>query len=470
MIMKNTSVKSKITVWVSALTIIIAAFSACAVLLISNNVIQSTTKRTLINAVEGNINEIRICEAEEDLKLDDKFDISIEHKDIFIEIDDDFIKEKDGITISLYDSDSILYGESLVDTDDFSLKEKGIRQVKGALGKYYIYDKKLSNEHADNLWIRGTASVDLGMQQTLSIVDDSFYILPLLVLIAILGAFVLAKRALEPIDEISLAAGEIRKGKDLTKRITIKRKEKEVLRLSNAFNEMLERLEGAFKKEAQFTSDVSHELRTPLSVILSECELMLEDDGDIEEYKEALQLIKTKSEKMNSMINSLLEYSRLEAGSEHSNFEKTDLSLIAVGVCEEMKKHGIKGITLEYDIENKVYIEANPSLISQLITNLISNAYKYGKENGNIYVSLKEERGKAVLTVKDNGIGISQNDSQNIFNTFYRADTSRSQEGFGLGLSFVKKIAELHKGDISLSSEKGVGSEFIYSQKTFKEI
>ena len=95
MIMKNTSVKSKITVWVSALTIIIAAFSACAVLLISNNVIQSTTKRTLINAVEGNINEIRICEAEEDLKLDDKFDISIEHKDIFIEIDDDFIKEKE---------------------------------------------------------------------------------------------------------------------------------------------------------------------------------------------------------------------------------------------------------------------------------------------------------------------------------------------------------------------------------------
>ncbi|MBQ9531910.1 MAG: HAMP domain-containing histidine kinase [Eubacterium sp.] len=465
--MKKASIKTKITIWVSVLTIIIAVFSSCAVIFISNSVIQSATKRNLINAVENNINEISICKSKKDLKLDDKFDISIRYKNSYIEIDDGFIKETDGITVSLYDSDSVLYGESLVDTDEFSLAEKGIREVEGENGKYYIYDKKIMGENAENLWIRGTASKALVLKQTISIVDEAVFIIPILVIIAISGAFLLAKRALEPIDEISLAAGEIRRGKDLSKRISIKRQEKEVLRLSNSFNEMLERLEVAFNKEEQFTRDVSHELRTPLSVILSECELMLEDDATEEEYKEALSLIKAKGEKMNLMINSLLEYSRLEAGSEKAKFSKTDFSKTAKAVCEEMKKDRIKGITLEYDIENNIYINANQSLIIQLITNLISNAYKYGKENGHIYVSLKENEENAVLIVKDDGIGISEKDINNIFDTFFRADSSRYQEGFGLGLSFVKKIADLHRGTITVNSAEGEGSEFIYSQKIF---
>lgn len=447
------------------MTIIIAAFSSLAVVFISNSVIQNTAKRNLINAVESNVNEIRIAQSKEDLKLDDKFDISLRYKNKYVEIDDDFIKETDGVVVSLFDSDSVLYGESIVDTDEFSLEETGIRRVKGETGTYFIYDKKLSS---GNLWVRGCVSVDLGFQQTITIVDDMFFVVPIMVIIAVSGAYFLAKRAFEPIDEISLAAGEIRKGRDLSKRIALKRYEKEVLRLSNSFNEMLERLEAAFNKEEQFTRDVSHELRTPLSVVISECELMLEEESaQAEEYREALLLIKAKAEKMNSMINSLLEYSRLEAGSESSNFSKTDFSSTAKSICEEMKKSKSNGIVLEYDIENNIYINANQSLMVQLVTNLISNAYKYGKKDGHIYVTLTTHNGSAVLKVKDDGIGISESDREKIFNTFFRADSSRSAEGFGLGLSFVKKIADLHGGTIKVNSVEGSGSEFIYSQKIF---
>lgn len=469
MSMTRLSIKAKITIWVSLLVFVIAVFSAFTVIFFSNSVIQSTMKRNLITAVEGNIGEIRIYSDKKDLKLDDEYDVSIEFKGSFIEIDDDFVREVDGVITCLYDNDSVLYGDSVIDTDEFALQEKGIRTINADGKRYFVYDKHITDSDADSLWIRGIISADLILSQTFSIAKESFILIPILALIAVLGAFLLAKKALAPIDEISSAAGKIRRGKDLTKRIAIKSSEKEVSRLVNSFNEMLERLESAFNKEQQFTSDVSHELRTPLSVILSECELMLESASDEEEYKFALSTIQKQSKKMNSMINSLLEYSRLEAGSEKANFEVINLSDITESICEEMKGIRNNGIKLDYDIDEDIFVKGNRELLSRLITNLISNAYKYGRENGNIFVSLKANDSLANLKVRDNGIGISEKDINNIFNTFYRADSSRSKKGFGLGLSFVKKIAQLHGGDIRVNSVEGSGSEFIFSIKKFEK-
>lgn len=458
--MKSLSLKAKITVWVTVLVIIISLISAGSVIFFSNGITQSNMKRNLISAVEGNINEIELRSTKNELKLDDEFDISIEYGGMFIEIDDDFIKENNGVTTAIYDNTSVLYGESIVDTEEFELSEKGIKTVNENGQRYYIYDKKIKN--SDSLWLRGSVNVDIGIAQTISIVDSSFLLIPLFAFIAIIGAFLLARGALTPVDKVSVAAEDIRKGSDLTKRIPNERTEKEVHRLVSSFNEMLQRLEYSFEKEKQFNSDVSHELRTPLSVILNECELTLDGAESEEEYKEALKLIERQGKKMNEIISNMLEFARLETGNESITFSETDLSALAELLYEEAEKVNEKGIIYKSDIENNIYINANEGLISRLISNLLSNAYKYTSNNGNITISLKRDGSDAVLSVSDSGCGISKSDINKIFNTFFRADNSRSEEGYGLGLSFVKKIAELHGGEISVKSTEGLGSEFIF--------
>ena len=121
-----------------------------------------------------------------------------------------------------------------------------------------------------------------------------------------------------------------------------------------------------------------------------------------------------------------------------------------------------KGISLRFDAEDGVTVRGNADLLTRLLTNLIGNAYRYGRENGHIDVTLRKEGGSALLTVKDDGIGISADDLPKIFDRFYRADKSRSVKGTGLGLSIVKEIADLHGGTVNVESEPGKGSKFTF--------
>ena len=121
-----------------------------------------------------------------------------------------------------------------------------------------------------------------------------------------------------------------------------------------------------------------------------------------------------------------------------------------------------KGITLTRDIDENVILPLDIMLMTRLVTNLVSNAYQYGKENGNIKVSLKKENGRALLSVADDGIGISKEHQDKIWNRFYRVDKARCREEgcSGLGLAMVKQIALMHGGDVTLQSEIGKGSIF----------
>ena len=223
---------------------------------------------------------------------------------------------------------------------------------------------------------------------------------------------------------------------------------------------MLDRLESSFEAERRFTADASHELRTPTAVILAQTEYSLERDRSPEEYRDALQTVQKQGRRMSVLIDDMLNYTRLEQSPERYPFTVLDLSWLTQEAAEEFAMLGVRGIVIETEIEPGVCISGNAMLLSRLLRNLLSNAIRYGRENGCVRVGLRSAAEKAVLSVSDDGIGVAPEEQEKIFERFYRADTSRSVQGTGLGLPMVKRIAQLHGGTVELESEVGRGSTF----------
>lgn len=280
----------------------------------------------------------------------------------------------------------------------------------------------------------------------------AIYLLPFFVIIAAVGAYIISKKSVAPIEKITESAHKISTGNDLSKRLETNKAPREISNLADTFNGMFERLHTSFENEKRFTSDASHELRTPLAVIKAECEYALSENADDEERIQALESVEEQADKMASLVSSLLSVTRAEQGLSRFTLEEENLSELVEGICDKFKRS--KNIELIKDIDDGIIINMNTSLMTQLVENLLSNADKYGRENGAINVKLHSEDDKAVLSVRDNGIGISEADLPKIWNRFYRADASRSEtEGFGLGLALVKKIAEIHSAECVAESE-----------------
>jgi signal transduction histidine kinase len=278
------------------------------------------------------------------------------------------------------------------------------------------------------------------------------YLLPFFVIIAAVGAYIISKKTVAPIEKIADSAHEISTGNDLSKRLETNNAPREISNLADTFNGMFERLHTSFENEKRFTSDASHELRTPLAVIKAECEYALSGNADEEEIIQAFESIEEQTDKMTGLVSSLLSVTRAEQGLSRFTLEESDLSELVDGVCNKFST--TKNIRLITDINKDIIISLNNTLITQLLENLLSNADKYGRENGIINVKLYSEKDKTVLSVRDNGIGISGEDLPKIWNRFYRADASRSEtEDFGVGLALVKKIAEIHSAECVAESE-----------------
>ena len=158
-----------------------------------------------------------------------------------------------------------------------------------------------------------------------------------------------------------------------------------------------------------------------------------------------------------------------EQRKELADKEMTDLSELVNIVCDEHEGSQQNGITMTRSIGSNINAEVDRDLFVRLVDNLISNAYKYGKENGTVNISLSESDGRVMLNVEDDGIGIAAEHLDKIFDRFYRVDTSRTgDKGTGLGLSMVKRIAKLHGGDISVESTPGKGSCFTFTMPVKK--
>lgn len=169
---------------------------------------------------------------------------------------------------------------------------------------------------------------------------------------------------------------------------------------------------------------------------------------------------------MSHLIESLLEFTRLEQRTEDFSFSVIDLSSIISSVCREHQEMAIRNITLTEKIQQDIKLPADRTLIIRMFDNLLRNAYKYGIENGHINVELVQTGSSIILSVADNGIGIAQHELPKIWNRFYRIDKARSDvSGTGLGLAIVHQIAVVHGGSIQVSSKPGKGSVFTVTFK-----
>ena len=267
----------------------------------------------------------------------------------------------------------------------------------------------------------------------------------------------ISRKAFKPLSGIVETVQHITTN-NLSERIDPCEGEEELRELINVLNQMLDRVESGYNSQKRFISDASHELRTPLAVIKAECEYALSDNASEEDMLEALSSIDEQTDKMTKLVAALLTLSRTEQGDKRYKLEDTDLSELVKKTCADFVP--AKNITLTADIEDNIIIPAQAQLISLMLENLLSNAVKYGRDGGHIEVTLKNKDG-VTLSVKDDGIGIKEEDLPKIWGRFYRAYESRSREsGFGLGLSLVSQIAALHGGKVSASSVYGEGSEF----------
>lgn len=287
--------------------------------------------------------------------------------------------------------------------------------------------------------------------------------IPLLVLAAAGGGYWLSARALAPVDRIIQDSRKIGHN-NLSQRLMVPRTGDELQRLSETLNEMIQRLETAFQRVAQFTADASHELRTPVAFIRTTAEVALLRPRDAESYRTAMSAVLEEAERMTKLIGDLLTLARADSGS-------AQLSLIPTDVREPLKQAAQqalacangKGIRFRFDLPSlPLTILGDDPTLRRLFFILIDNAIKYTPAGGSVDVRLTATDEHAIITVRDSGIGIPQQELDQIFERFYRSDKARQREpgGAGLGLSIARWIADVHRAQIQVRSTVGAGSDF----------
>ena len=342
--------------------------------------------------------------------------------------------------------------------DAVPVEEDGFTRTKLEGERWMVLDSPLLSVGGETVRIRAAAPWQRN-GQVLAFIRAIFLLaVPLMTLLAALLGRWMANRSLRPVHDIIVCANEIEAG-DLSRRVPSTGSGDEISQLADTLNRMLGKLEEAFQRERRFTSDASHELRTPVAVIRAYAEeLLLRPDlppGD----RKSLETILQESVRMQKMIGQMLLLARAQEGRQPLEPERMNLAESIVGVKEALSDAlAEKQIEFHYDGPAEAWILADQSQMTRLLLNLTENAVKYGRTGGRVNVRLEALSGRWRLTVRDDGVGISEKDLPHIFERFYRADKVRDRSGTGLGLAIVQWIVQAHGGVVSVESEEGRGT------------
>lgn len=286
--------------------------------------------------------------------------------------------------------------------------------------------------------------------------------IPLILIVLFLIARFFAGRSIQPVKTIIETSSQITKD-NLQTRIPLPQNKDELYVLSENINNLLNRIENAVDREKQFTSDASHELRTPLAVIKGTMEVLIRKPRNQQEYEEKIQFCISEVDRLNHMVDQLLLLARFENQKQNVKQESIYLNaLILDNLTRFSDKTESKKLKIKADFSNDYYIQSDNYLVSIIFSNLISNAIKYSHDNGEIILQLEKTPTEMVFTISDNGIGISEQDLNKIFNSFYRSDVSNHPEikGTGLGLSIVKRLCDLLNFKIIVESKRNERTQF----------
>lgn len=425
-------VSIRVTVWFSSVIVILFLIILSSLILIEDKVVNDLSQKELVEAVE---------EIYEDPEKFENFN--------------------DGIYYIKYnEQNEIIAGKFPKDFDialAFSIEDINIYQVENK--KFLYYDTRLQDE--DN-WIRGIYPLGKVQKEIETLWNIAIALSVLFLIFVVIVGYRIIKNAFKPVKQISDTALKIKRSKDFSNRIKLEdSNDDEIHKMASTFNEMLDTVEEVFIHEKQFSSDVSHELRTPITVILAQSDYALQYSDTFEEAKESLEVINRHAKRMTNLINQIMELSKLERQKEIEK-EKINLSNIVLQLLEDYKPLlESKNLNLVYNVEKDLRIQGNKIMLERVFLNILMNAVKFTKTN--IEISLTREDKTAVLKIRDDGIGISEENKKFIWERFFQVNDSRNKEenkGSGLGLSMVKKIVDLHSATIDLESELEQGTCF----------
>jgi len=354
----------------------------------------------------------------------------------------------------------IALGKSSVDGRVFATFDSGEHAIRAAALPVSAKDQTLIFVVANSL---------RDEEQSLAQTRRAFYIaVPLALLIAGVGGYLLAKKSLVPVVSMGEQAAHIGAA-NLSDRIPVPQRNRELGRLAEIFNELLARLDKSFAEQKRFMADASHELRTPVAVICGESEVALSQQRAPDEYRESLDVVHDEGRRLTRMVEDLFTLARADSGDYPLTL--TDFYLDeSVNECVRSVRTlaAQKDLEVLYEAPNsEIPYRGDESVISRMLLNLLHNAIKYTPAHGRVEVALKQNCANFEISVSDTGEGIPDVARDRVFQRFFRVDKARSRSGFlngsgaGLGLSIAEWAAELHGGKIILDKTGTSGSTFV---------
>jgi two-component system, OmpR family, heavy metal sensor histidine kinase CusS len=380
----------------------------------------------------------------------------VEHK--AVEVNPIFLQIVDAQGTVVFHSENLLNDQFLFSPnnqqEEFYNSELSGQKIR--LGQFPIKNEKNK--------IIGQLTIAVSQKELFVILNNLLLVLlvsfPIMLIVQYIASSFAASKAIRPVHQLIKTASGISES-NMKTRLTLPTRKDELYELANTINELVIRIEKSMKQQKQFTGDASHEIRTPLAAIRGTLEVLIRKQRDPEFYEDKIRDIINQVDRVDKLLDQLLHLARIESGVIFANKESIQLLPLITLLNEKwIPIADLKSIKIHVEIPNEATIFGDKMFLELILDNLVTNAIKYGNFSGHIFIIW--DAALKTLSVKDDGVGISDEDLPNIFDNFYRTDESRSStiQGNGLGLSIVKKLTELQRIKITVKSQLGKGSIF----------
>ena len=313
--------------------------------------------------------------------------------------------------------------------------------------------------------ILASQSLEAVEEELESLREILYFATPVLLLLAGLGGWFLARQGLAPVAAMARSARQIGSG-SLDKQLPVANPRDELGQLATTFNDLLSRLNSAFAEQRRFMADASHELRTPLSIMSAAAGVTLKKTHrNEEEYREAIEMMAQQTKRLSRIVNDLFTLARADAG----RYPLQKKALYLNDLLDEITRSGgvlasARNVKLMVSDFEEAPFHGDEDLLRQMVLNLVDNAVKFTPPGGVVKLDLTRKENQYLLSVSDTGSGITPDAREHVFERFYRADKARTREndgGGGLGLPIAKWIANAHDGEIELAASGADGSTFL---------